>query len=67
RVLPQERHSNNSIQGDYQKQHHAENRLIPVLERTDDGGVQMIRELGTLYATNHDTWWAEMLDLDDSL
>ncbi len=49
-----------------QKQHHAEERLIPVLERTDDGGVQMIRETSALYATNHDIWWTEMLALDDS-
>lgn len=46
-----------------QKQHHAQNQLIPILERTDDSGVRLIRETEALYATNHDEWWAEMLAL----
>ena len=46
-----------------QKQHHAENQLIPALERTDDGGVKIIRESGALYAIHNDEWWNEMLAL----
>lgn len=50
-----------------QKQHHEENRLIPILEHTDEGGVQIVRETGAFYATNHDERWAEMMSLNDSL
>lgn len=50
-----------------QKQHHADQQLIPILERTDDGGVKMIRETGGWYATNQDQWWTEMFSLGDPL
>ena len=48
-----------------QKQHHAQNSLIPVLERTDGGGVQMIQEVDEAYMVNQDDWWVEMLAMDE--
>lgn len=48
-----------------QKQHHAQNSLIPILERTHGSGVQTIREAEEAYTANQDEWWAEMQTLDD--
>ncbi len=49
---------------EHQKEHHAQGELIPVLERTDDAGVRLSRELPVSYASDNE-WWREMLALDD--
>jgi putative transposase len=46
-----------------QKQHHTENRTIPILERTEEGKVQIVREDTALYTVQDDGWWHEMLAL----
>lgn len=47
-----------------QKQHHAEQRLYGILERTDEGGVQMLREPPAGYWTVDPSWEREMEALD---
>ena len=44
---------------DNQKQHHAENKLIPVLERITGGGVMLLQETSPAYLTNYQGWWDE--------
>ncbi len=43
-----------------QKKHHAENNILRILERSDDGIVQMVRESQAQYVTRADDWWREM-------
>jgi REP element-mobilizing transposase RayT len=40
-----------------QKRHHAENHLIPVLERTAEGGVMLVRETTARYEAGAEAWW----------
>jgi putative transposase len=47
-----------------QKQHHADGRLLNVLERTDDRGIRLIREPASTYTAGDDEWWREMVQLD---
>jgi len=49
-----------------QKQHHAGQGLIPVLERTDDSAVQLLREEPSIYLTGMDAWREEMLALENA-
>ena len=48
-----------------QKKHHFENNLLHILERSDDGMVQMAREAQSQYVTSTNDWWSEMQALDD--
>ena len=48
-----------------QKKHHLENNLLHILERSDDGMVQMVREAQSQYATHSNDWWSEMQALGD--
>ena len=43
-----------------QKEHHAQGSVIPILERTDDFTVQLVREDPAIYAINDSVWRAEM-------
>ena len=47
-----------------QKQHHASGQLYGVLERTDDSGVQLLREPPASYRLEDEAWHQEMLALD---
>jgi putative transposase len=47
-----------------QKEHHAAGAEIPVLERTAEGGVGLVREPPVEYATGYDDWWRSMLGLE---
>ena len=44
-----------------QKEHHAQNTLIPILERISDGAPGLLRESGELYAVSDSEWWNSML------
>jgi putative transposase len=44
-----------------QKQHHSQNQLIPVLERTNDGGVVLLRDAAPAYLHDHQSWWDGLL------
>jgi len=46
---------------EHQKEHHAQDRLIPVLERTSEGAVTRIREAAPSYAVSAQGWWDELL------
>lgn len=46
-----------------QQEHHAEDRQIPILERTAEGGVGLIHEATMQYITGYDDWWQAMLAL----
>jgi REP element-mobilizing transposase RayT len=46
-----------------QKEHHARNTIIPVLERTADGEPQLLRESGELYAVQEAAWREMMLQM----
>lgn len=48
-----------------QKKHHLENNLLQILERSDDGMVQMVRESQSKYVTSANDWWSEMQAMDD--
>jgi hypothetical protein len=39
-----------------QKQHHAENQTIPILERTHEGAVRRLAETASAYLTDKDAW-----------
>lgn len=43
-----------------QKVHHAQGSVIPVLERSDDYSVQIVREETAIYAVEDAAWRAEM-------
>jgi REP element-mobilizing transposase RayT len=47
-----------------QKQHHRGQGLIPILERTEDSPVQLLREESAIYLAGIDDWRAEMLALE---
>jgi len=47
-----------------QKKHHAENNLLRILERSDNGMVQMVREPQAQYLIKPKDWWGEMQALD---
>jgi putative transposase len=47
-----------------QKIHHAQNGIIPVLERSEGEGMRLIREATYPYTLNEDDWRREMLELD---
>ncbi len=47
-----------------QKTHHAQNSMIHVLERTDDQGVHIVRELPASYLLDDEQWRKEMLELE---
>ena len=46
-----------------QKEHHTQGALIPILERTSEGGVGLVREARAEYETGYDNWWQAMLAL----
>jgi putative transposase len=46
-----------------QKEHHAQNTTIPVLERTADGEPQLLHESGELYAVQEEAWREMMLQM----
>jgi REP element-mobilizing transposase RayT len=46
-----------------QKEHHSNQNTIPVLERTDDVGVQLIKEGDNIYAVENMQWRKEMIEL----
>ncbi len=52
-----------------QREHHAAENLIPILERSTEGDgetrptIHTVREPSVSYITNDDVWWREMLDL----
>ncbi len=48
---------------DRQKEHHSKNSTIAVLERMDDLGVKMIRELESGYDLDEASWRRDMEDL----
>lgn len=43
-----------------QKEHHARSKVLAVLERLDDLGVQMISEPAASYVVDDPAWWREM-------
>jgi putative transposase len=47
-----------------QKKHHAQGELLPILERTTDSGVKLIREPVVEYAAPCDDWWQAMMTLE---
>jgi REP element-mobilizing transposase RayT len=49
-----------------QKEHHARNTTIPVLEHTDEGAVRLIHEPMTIYSLEEDGWRRELEALDIS-
>ena len=44
-----------------QKEHHAQSKTIPVLERTADGGVRLARETAPVYEVGSQAWWDELV------
>jgi putative transposase len=46
-----------------QKEHHAQGNTIPILERTGDGGPQVLRETMIDYGVDQDDWRREMAAL----
>ena len=46
-----------------QKEHHGQGKVIPILERTAEGGVGIVHETVTRYAAAPDDWWQAMLAL----
>jgi len=48
-----------------QKEHHAANNLIPMLERDEGESVRLVREDEIIYAVDDPLWWREMLTLPD--
>ena len=52
-----------------QKEHHARGTLIPVLERTsgENLGPHLVREEKATYEADEETWWREMLQVEDVL
>ena len=43
-----------------QKEHHAQNKTIPILERTDDMAVRLARESSAPYLLEEAAWWKEL-------
>lgn len=49
-----------------QKEHHAQNNLIPVLERVEgEARRPIIRETAAIYRVDDPVWWQEMLAIDE--
>lgn len=48
-----------------QKKHHAHNTIIPILERTDDTTVKLIREIPPIYQLAEEAWRRELEVLSD--
>lgn len=48
-----------------QKEHHAHNTIIPILERTDDTTVKLIRETPPIYQLAEEAWRRELEALSD--
>lgn len=48
-----------------QKEHHAQNKILPVLERVTDGGVRLVREMAPVYQVGAPTWWDELAAWED--
>lgn len=48
-----------------QKAHHAENQLIPILERTRETPIPLLREGQATYGAEDPDWWQEMCELKD--
>ena len=46
---------------EHQKEHHAQAKLIPALERTSEGAVSLIRDAAPSYAVSTQAWWDELL------
>ncbi len=44
-----------------QKKHHANQNVIPVLERLTDQGVNLVRESAAPYTSSDEQWWQDML------
>ncbi|MEA3349444.1 MAG: IS200/IS605 family transposase [Chloroflexota bacterium] len=44
-----------------QKEHHAKNTVIPILERVEGQGVKMIRQKGEHYMVDNESWRQEMM------
>lgn len=49
-----------------QKEHHANNTTIPILERLTAGGVSLVREEPPLYHLEEDAWRQELEILDEN-
>jgi hypothetical protein len=47
-----------------QKIHHADRTTIPILERVEGGGVQMVRESAAFYVVDQIEWARELRELD---
>ena len=47
-----------------QKKHHAENKIIPILERTADRGIVLTRETAPTYESRSQEWWDELATVD---
>ena len=50
-----------------QKEHHAQRTTIPILERTDDAAVAIVREPPAPYVLNDDEWRHELETLSSSV
>ena len=50
-----------------QKEHHAQRTTIPILERTDDSAVAIVREPPAPYVLNDDEWRHELETLSSSV
>ena len=49
-----------------QKEHHAQKNIIPILERTgDENQPSIIRDPQSMYLTDEENWWQEMLSWED--
>jgi len=46
---------------EHQKEHHAQAKLIPALERTSEENVTLVREAAPSYAVSPQAWWDELL------
>ncbi len=46
---------------EHQKENHAQDRIIPVLERTTKGAALLMREVSPNYAKSSQSWWDELL------
>jgi len=52
---------------DNQKQHHAQNSTIPILERTEGEAVRIVKESAVSYLVEDGNWRREMLMLSEEL
>ena len=47
-----------------QKEHHANQTVLPLLERTDDMAVKQLREMPNAYHVEDHTWRQELIEMD---